>query len=81
MSQHNTSKADRLSGIDLARSLALFAMIMVNFRLAMGVTTSSSQTLLSIFEALQGRAAACFVILAGIGLQLGSARQIGRAHV
>ncbi len=74
MSQHNTSKADRLSGVDLARSLALFAMIMVNFRLAMGVTTSSSQILLSIFEALQGRAAACFVILAGIGLQLGSAR-------
>lgn len=75
MSQPNTTtlKHDRLSGVDLARSLALFAMIMVNFRLAMGVTTSSSLTLLSIFEALQGRAAACFVILAGIGLQLGSA--------
>lgn len=75
MHQHitSTNKTDRLSGVDLARSLALFAMIMVNFRLAMGVTTSSSQTLLSIFEALQGRAAACFVILAGIGLQLGSA--------
>lgn len=73
MSELNTIRQDRLSGIDLARSLALFAMIMVNFRLAMGVTTSSSHTLLSVFEALQGRAAACFVILAGIGLQLGSA--------
>lgn len=76
MSQANTfpPKHDRLSGVDLARSFALFAMIMVNFRLAMGVTTSSSPSLLAIFEALQGRAAACFVILAGIGLQLGSAQ-------
>lgn len=73
MKTNTTAKPDRLSGIDLARSLALFAMIMVNFRLAMGVTTSDSSTLLAIFEALQGRAAACFVILAGIGLQLGSA--------
>lgn len=73
MTTNTTAKQDRLSGIDLARSLALFAMIMVNFRLAMGVTTSDSNTLLAIFEALQGRAAACFVILAGIGLQLGSA--------
>lgn len=73
MKTNTIAKQDRLSGIDLARSLALFAMIMVNFRLAMGVTTSSSSTLLAIFEALQGRAAACFVILAGIGLQLGSA--------
>lgn len=61
----------RLAGLDLARSFALMAMVMVNFRLAMGVSDAQGSLLQGLFEAIQGRSAACFVILAGIGLQLG----------
>ena len=61
----------RLEGLDLARCLALIGMVMVNFRLAMGVEHDSNVWLLQIYTALQGRCAAAFVVLAGIGLALG----------
>ncbi|MEM8853472.1 MAG: DUF418 domain-containing protein [Pseudomonadota bacterium] len=59
----------RLDGLDVARYLALVGMVIVNFKIVMGVdeTDGLAATLTS---ALEGRAAALFVVLAGVGLGL-----------
>lgn len=67
----DTPHIARIVGLDLARCLALVGMVMVNFRLAMGVDTDQASGLQALFDALQGRSAATFVVLAGIGLALG----------
>jgi len=60
----------RLNGIDMARFLAYCGMVLVNFRLAAEVqATGDLPSLLT--NALEGRAAALFVVLAGLGLALG----------
>lgn len=60
----------RLHGLDIARFLAFCGMVLVNFRIAAQVQPDAS--LVSSFtDALEGRASALFVILAGIGLSLG----------
>jgi uncharacterized membrane protein YeiB len=60
---------NRLIGIDVARALALFGMVIVNFKLAMGA--DNGQPLLLDFTSLfEGRASALFVILAGVGIAL-----------
>ncbi|MEL6751915.1 MAG: heparan-alpha-glucosaminide N-acetyltransferase domain-containing protein, partial [Pseudomonadota bacterium] len=58
----------RLDGLDLARFLAFVGMVLVNFAIVMGAPTDGSL----VFTALQGKAAATFVVLAGIGLGLAS---------
>lgn len=60
----------RLAGLDLARYLALVGMVCVNFRLAMHPATAGSAWLACAFGFLEGKAAATFVVLAGIGLTL-----------
>lgn len=58
-----------LEGLDLARYLAFVGMVLVNFKIAMGAP--SDETFLSFFvTSLEGRAAATFVVLAGLGLGL-----------
>jgi len=64
-------KTPRLEGLDIARFFALVGMIIVNFDMVMTGGHSSSQSF-SFAELLQGRAAASFVVLAGIGLGLAS---------
>ena len=59
----------RLEGIDLARALAIFGMVAVNFRLAMGAEIGS-RFLLTLMTSLEGRAASLFVLLAGVGISL-----------
>ncbi len=66
--------APRIAGLDLARALALFGMILVHFDLVVAGAIKEPAWLISAVEALQGRAAATFVVLAGIGGSLGSAR-------
>lgn len=68
-----TSHPPRLSGLDFARFLAFAGMVIVNFNV---VTEASADSGLLGFFALsvEGRAAATFVVLAGIGLGLGAAR-------
>ena len=70
---HAGAPRARLQGLDLARALALVGMVVVNFNIAMGVTDGFS-LLDAPVEALSGRAAATFVVLAGIGLSLMTAR-------
>jgi len=68
------SKPIRLPGLDLARGLAILGMVLVNFRLAMGVEAAGDAGLGLLFLALEGRTAAAFVMLAGMGLVLGASR-------
>lgn len=57
----------RIIGFDLARAIAIFGMVIVNFKIAMNAETGSS--LLMLFtKLLEGRASALFVILAGVGV-------------
>jgi uncharacterized membrane protein YeiB len=62
----------RIDGFDLARAVAMLVMVLVNFKVAMltGTVTDSDFGL----DLLDGRAAAVFVTLAGIGLSLLSAK-------
>lgn len=60
---------NRIVGIDIARALAIFGMIIVNFKIVLYATDGNSY-LLSLTSILEGRASALFVILAGIGLSL-----------
>ena len=58
----------RIIGIDVARSLAIFGMIVVNFRMAFG--DQGVGWLSSISHIFDGKAAATFVVLAGVGISL-----------
>ncbi|MDE2427104.1 MAG: DUF418 domain-containing protein [Burkholderiales bacterium] len=60
----------RILGYDLARSLAIFGMVFVNFKVVMHASPEAGHEWLSIFNFLDGRASSVFVVLAGIGVSL-----------
>ena len=64
---------NRLIGLDLARYLAFVGMVIVNFKTVM-VTKDAGGLLAMLTSGLEGRAAASFVVLAGIGLGLSASR-------
>lgn len=68
--------ADRIVGYDLARSLAIFGMVLVNYKIAMGAQQNGPAWLVDLAGLIDGRAAALFVVLAGVGISLLS--QAGR---
>jgi len=56
-------ESSRLDGLDLARLVAFVGMVIVNFNVVMGGQADAG--FLSVFvQALEGRAAATFVVLA-----------------
>ena len=57
----------RVTGFDLARALAVFGMVIVNFKIAMNAHTGNA-LLMGFSQLFEGRASALFVILAGIGV-------------
>jgi uncharacterized membrane protein YeiB len=69
----------RLVGLDLARYLAFVGMVIVNFKIVMG--PEGSGTLMFLTSLIEGRAAATFVVLAGIGLGLSSLRDTGHTMI
>lgn len=71
--------AARLTGLDLARAWAWLGMLVVNFRVAMGVhkDPNAPAWLQAAVEALSGHAAALFVVLAGMGLALATRKLRG----
>lgn len=70
-----TQQNSRLEGLDLARYLAFVGMVIVNFKIAMGA--EGGEGFLSLMTAaLEGRAAATFVVLAGIGLGLAGLKRL-----
>jgi uncharacterized membrane protein YeiB len=56
----------RIIGIDVARALAIIGMIIVNFKMVFG--HHSYPWLYSISSVFDGKAAATFVVLAGVGI-------------
>ena len=62
----------RLQGLDIARFAAFCGMVLVNFRIA-ALVTPGSDFASALTNALEGRAAALFVVLAGVGLSLARA--------
>ncbi len=62
------NKLTRLIGLDLARYLALIGMVIVNFNVVMVNPQYSTDH--GVADFLQGKAAALFVVLAGIGFGL-----------
>ena len=60
----------RIIGYDLARALAVFGMVVVNFKIVKGAEDNGPAWLVSLVGLLSGRAAATFVVLAGIGISL-----------
>lgn len=65
----------RLQGLDLARYIALVGMVIVNFHVVMVPHAIDEAESFDFATLLQGRAAATFVVLAGIGLGLSFARK------
>jgi len=59
----------RIHGLDIARALAIFGMITVNFRAKL-TEIEEPAWLLRLAEQIDGRSAATFVFLAGIGVAL-----------
>lgn len=70
-------QSQRVEGLDLVRFLAFAGMVIVNFSVVTA-TPASPDWAWGLTEGLQGRAAASFVVLAGIGLGLaGSGPNVG----
>lgn len=70
----NNPASARLDGLDLARALAIFGMVIVNYKLVLGASEAGPDWLVWAVGLLQGRAAALFVVLAGVGIALMSHR-------
>lgn len=68
MSQ-SSNKQSRIYGYDVARALAVFGMVIVNFKLVMHADFGNAW-LIQLSSMLEGRAAAMFVMLAGVGIAL-----------
>jgi uncharacterized protein len=64
------SPNNRIVGYDLARAVAILGMLLVNFSVLLGSGTSDPTWLDYLIEMIKGRAAATFVVLAGVGLSL-----------
>lgn len=58
----------RIIGIDVARAIAVIGMIIVNFKVVFG--SDGSDVLKGFAQLFEGKAAATFVVLAGVGLAL-----------
>lgn len=65
----------RIQGFDLARSFAIFGMVLVNFKLVVQAP-NTTDWLTSIAHVFEGRAAPLFVMLAGVGLSFMSKQAI-----
>lgn len=68
----------RITGLDVARALAVVGMVVVNFRVVLTDGTGAGGAL-SWLTNLDGRAAAVFVVLAGIGASI-LGRGAGTGH-
>ena len=64
------STSQRIAGYDLARSLAILGMVIVNYGSFMGGWGVGPSWLVWLVQLVPGRAAATFVILAGVGMSL-----------
>ena len=66
---------ERIFGYDVARAFAIFGMTLVNYKVVMTADGSGPGWLAFATGLFEGRAAAVFVVLAGVGLSLASRRE------
>ena len=66
----NNINKNRIEGLDFARALAMFGMLLMNFVVVTGAKGNGSPIFVWFTNLFEGRAAATFVILAGIGISL-----------
>jgi len=66
----------RIEGYDIARAVAVFGMVLVNFKVAMGAEEAGVAWLVAVTGLVDGKAAATFVVLAGVGMSLMSRRAV-----
>jgi len=76
LASESEGQASRIEGYDVARALAIFGMIVVNFKVVMGSSAAGPGWLVALAGLFEGRAAALFVMLAGVGLTLLSRRAL-----
>ena len=62
--------ANRIQGFDMARAIAILAMVVVNYAAMMEVSVYPAVWVYSVVDFLYGRAATLFVVLAGVSLSL-----------
>ena len=74
-----TPAPDRIVSSDFARAPAVFGMVIVNFNVVMAYDDDGPAWLEVFVGALEGRAAATFVILAGVGTSLMTRRERANA--
>jgi uncharacterized protein len=74
MTATTTTKTGRTVGLDISRAFAIVGMVVVNYKVTMNASDGGPGWLRTLAATLDGRAAATFVILAGIGASLGSRR-------
>ncbi|OWK36731.1 DUF418 domain-containing protein [Fimbriiglobus ruber] len=67
---------ERIIGYDVARALAILGMVVVHFSLVLAADRSGPGWLTAVLSLLDGRAAATFVVLAGVGVTLMSRRVV-----
>jgi len=70
MTTNALSRPRRIEGYDFARALAILGMILVNFKIVLEASEAGPAWLVWSVRLLEGRAAAMFVILAGVGITL-----------
>lgn len=66
----------RVPGFDVARCLAILAMVFVNYEVVLASGVSSPGWLKVLADAFEGRASALFVVLAGIGITMLDCRSV-----
>lgn len=70
LASHREPTTERIGGYDFARSLALLGMFVVHFGLVVSADQDRPAWAVEVMKLLDGRAAATFVVLAGVGLTL-----------
>ena len=65
----------RTPGYDVARAIAVLGMVMVDLRHELLVYDRGAAALLWLFDRVEGKAAALFVLLAGVGISLRTRRR------
>ncbi len=71
-----TQSRQRIAGYDLARAIAIFGMIVHHFIIVSALDQQSSSWLSILTSLVDGRPAAMFLILAGVGITLRSYRAV-----
>ncbi|WP_409340607.1 DUF418 domain-containing protein [Paenibacillus sp. MBLB4367] len=69
-----SQSTQRITALDFARACAIFGMIIVNYKLAMQAENGGAAWLKAIAGLFEGRASALFVVLAGVGVSLMTAK-------